>query len=344
MARTAKPGLKDVAAHAGVSIATVSRVINAGPYVTDAVRTKVTASMQALGYEPHALARSLRTGQTHTIGYVIGDISSPLFATIARGIDDTLQSAGFTLFLGNSCGNTQHELHVIKQLLRRRVDGLILALADETDPALRRALADVQTPLVLLDRDVAGLKCDRVLIDHAQGINAAVAHLHALGHTRIALITVAPNIRPGRAISTAFSAALQRHRLPATPGLIAALAPHSPQPTANLAALVQRPDRPTALIAGGATITPAVLRAVHELGVRIPQDLALIAYDDTDVTALHSPPLTVVARDVYAIGAQAARLLLDRLGANAGTGRKTITIPTTLIVRGSTVRKLEEVG
>lgn len=337
MARTAKPGLKDVAAHAGVSIATVSRVINDGPYVTDAVRTKVTASMQALGYEPHALARSLRTGQTHTVGYVIGDISNPLFATIARGIDDTLQAAGYTMLLGNSRSNAQHELHVIKQLLRRRVDGLILSLADETDPALRRALADVPTPLVLLDRDIAGLKCDRVLVDHAQGINAAVTHLHALGHTRIALITVTPITRPGRAISTAFSAALQQHGLPALPGAITALAPHSPLHTADLAALLQRPDRPTALIAGGATITPAVLRAVHELGVRIPQDLALIAYDDTDVTALHTPPLTVVARDVYAIGAQAARLLLDRLDANAAPSRrKTITIPTTLIVRGST--------
>lgn len=336
MARTAKPGLKDVAAHAGVSIATVSRVINDGPYVTEAVRERVTASMQALGYEPHALAQSLRTGQTNTIGYVIGDISNPLFATIARGIDDSLQAAGYTMLLGNSRGTAAHELHVIKQLLRRRVDGLILSLADETDPALRSYLADVQAPLVLLDREVNGLKCDRVLVDHAHGIEAAVAHLHALGHQRIALITVAPSTRPGRAIAAAFRAALQQLGLAAPPEAIAFVAPNSALQTADLAALFQHPDRPTALIAGGATITPAVLHAVRELGLRIPQDLALIAYDDTDVTALHSPPLTVVARDVYTIGVQAARLLLDRMRPDAATRRKTVTIPTTLIVRGST--------
>lgn len=339
MARTAKPGLKDVAAHAGVSIATVSRVINEGPYVTETVRARVTASMQALGYEPHTLARSLRTGQTHTVGYVIGDISNPLFATIARGIDDTLQAAGYTMLLGNSRGTAAHELHVIQQLLRRRVDGLILSLADETDPALCSYLADVQAPLVLLDRDVSGLKCDRVLVDHAQGIEAAVAHLHALGHRRIALMTVAPITRPGRVITTAFQAALQHLGLAASPEAIAVVAPNSALQTADLAALLEQPERPTALIAGGATITPAVLRAVRELGLRIPQDLALIAYDDTDVTALHTPPITVVARDVYAIGVQAAHLLLERMRPDSATRRKTVTIPTTLIERGSTGRE-----
>lgn len=336
MAPAAKPGLKEVAAHAGVSIATVSRVINGGPYVTDAVRARVTASMQTLGYEPHALARSLRTGQTTTVGYVIGDISNPLFATIARGIDDTLQAAGYTVLLGNSRGSAAHELHVIKQLVRRRIDGLILSLADETDPVLRSYLADLSTPLVLLDREVADVKSDRVLVDHAQGITSAVAHLHERGHRRIALITVAPITRPGRVIAPAFRAALQALGLPNPEAAVHVVAPNTIIATADLAALLERAERPTALIAGGATITPAVLRAVRDLGLSIPHDLALIAYDDTDVTALHTPPLTVVARDIYAIGVQAARLLIERMGNTPAVRRKTVTIPTTLIVRGST--------
>lgn len=331
----AAPGLKDVAAHAGVSISTVSRVINDGPYVTAAVRAKVTASMATLGYEPHALAQSLRTGQSNTVGYVIGDIANPLFATIAGGMDDVLQQAAYTIFLGNSRGDAGHERELIKALLRRRVDGLVLSLADETDADLRALLRQLSVPLVLLDREVPDIKADRVLVEHDAGIRLAVRHLSTLGHRRIALITGAPITRPGRAIRRAFEAAVAELDLPRAPSDVHVVPPGGPVTAAAVAALLAGPRRPTALIAGGAPLAPAVLRAIRELGLRVPDDLSLVAYDDTDVTALHTPPLTVVARDVRAIGAQAARLLLERLSSPAGR-RRSVSIATTLVVRGST--------
>lgn len=335
MVRPTAPGLKDVAAHAGVSVSTVSRVINDGPYVTETVRARVTASMAALGYEPHALAQSLRTGQSNTVGYVIGDIANPLFATIAGGMDDVLQQASYTIFLGNSRGDAAHELQLIKALLRRRVDGLVLSLADETDAGLRTLLRQLSVPLVLLDREVPGVRADRVLVEHDRGIRRAVQHLHELGHRRVALITGAPITLPGRAIRHAFEETVAELGLPRSPADVLVVPPSGPVAPAEVAALLGREPRPTALIAGGATLAPAVLRALRELGLRVPDDLSLVAYDDTDVTALHAPPLTVVARDVRAIGAQAARLMLDRIAAPAGR-RRTVAIPTALVVRGST--------
>jgi LacI family transcriptional regulator len=316
-------------------------VINNGPYVTDAVRTKVQASMDALGYEPHTLAQSLRTGQTLTIGYVIGDIANVLFATIARGIDDELQRSAYTMFLGNSRGEAQHELQVIKHMLRRRVDGLILSLADETNADLRAYLRQLSIPLVLLDREVAGVKADRVLVDHVDGVRAATLHLHALGHRRVALVTGPTVTRPGRAIRAAFEAAIADLGLADDERAAVIIQSDAVFGAEAMAQLLSRPERPTALIAGGVFLTPQVLYAIRALGLRIPDDLSLVAYDDTDVTALHTPPLTVVARNVHAIGAQAARLMLERLGGRDPAGRsRTVAIPTSLIVRGSTAPPL----
>jgi LacI family transcriptional regulator len=335
MSRAATPNLKDVAAHAGVSISTVSRVINGGPYVTEAVRARVTASMQALGYQPHALAQSLRTGQTQTVGYIVSDIANTLFSTIARGIDDELQRSAYTMFLANSRADALHDLAIIKHMQRRRVDGLILSLSDETHPELREHLRRLDIPVVLLDREVDGLRADRVLVDHLGGVRSAVRHLHAFGHRRIALITAADSTRPGRAIRQAFDAAAAELGLPPAPEdrLIGSFG--DAFGAQALAQLLDRASPPTAVLAGGAQITVGVLRAIRARGLRVPGDLSLVAYDDTDVTALFTPAINVIARSVYDIGAQAARLLLERLGGQGRACERVATIPTTLIIRGS---------
>jgi LacI family transcriptional regulator len=327
------PGLKDVAAHAGVSVATVSRVINGGPYVTERVRALVAASMDALGYEPHALARSLRTGETRSVGYVVSDIANALFSTIARGIDDALQPQSYTMVLANSRSDPAHELDVIRHLLRRRVDGLVLSLADETSPALRDFLAGLRTPLVLLDREVEGVLADQVLVDHAAGVAAAVAHLRDLGHTRVGLITGEASTRPGREIRRAFEDAHAAAGAPIPGGFVRVGALSEAFGAQAAAALLQMPEPPTALIAGGAQITVGVLRVLRRQGVRVPEELSLVAYDDTDATELFSPSVSVIARDIYAIGQTAAALLLDRLG--SGGAQRVARIPTALILRGS---------
>jgi LacI family transcriptional regulator len=325
-----------VAAHAGVSISTVSRVINDGPYVTERVRTLVLASMQALGYEPHGLAQSLRTGQTKAIGYVVNDIANFLFSAIARGIDDEFQGHGYTMFLANSRSDAQHETALIRHLVRRRVDGLILSLADEHSLELQTQLAQLTIPLVLLDRDIADVQADRVLVDHQRGIAAAVAHLHAFGHRRIGLITGIGSTRPGRAIQEAFAAASRTMGLVLDPDLIQVGPLSEAFGGSALARLLDRPNRPTAILAGGAQISIGVLRGIRQRGLELPAALSLVAYDDTEATELFSPAVTVVARDIYAIGRQAGRLMLNRLSGGQDAPPQTITIPTRLIVRGST--------
>lgn len=337
MAGSRAPGLKAVASHAGVSVSSVSRVVNGGPYVTAELRERVEASMRAVGYVPDALARSMRTGQTHSVGYVISDIANTMFATIAAGIDDTLRPAGYTTLLASSRGEAAQDLALIDELRRRRVDGLILSLADETDGAVRARLRDTAFPIVLLDREPAGVRADRVLVDHAAGVSAALRHLHGLGHRRVALVTGGAATRPGRAIREAFDAECARLGLGLGPE-DRLVGPFSPAFGADaVRALLARPTPPTAILVGGAQLTPGALRAVRERGVRVPQDLALVAYDDTDVTALFSPAVTVIARDVHRIGAEAARLLLDRLTGRFTAARsRTVVVPTGLVVRGST--------
>jgi LacI family transcriptional regulator len=289
-----------------------------------------------LGYEPHPLAQSLRTGQTQTVGYVISDIANVLFSTIARGIDDELRGSDYTMFLGNSRGEAEHDIQMIKHMRRRRVDGLILSLADETHPEVQNCLRELDIPIVLLDREVDGVRADRVLVDHHDGVRAAVRHLRALGHYRIALITGTDSARPGRAIREAFEGAAAELELPLAPedrligpfdDAFGALA---------LARLMDRRSPPTAVLAGGARLTVGVLRAIRARGLRLPEDLSLVAYDDTDATALFTPAVNVIARNVYDIGAQAARLLLGRLAQRSANQRpRVVTIPTTLVVRGS---------
>ncbi|GAB4127788.1 MAG: LacI family DNA-binding transcriptional regulator [Roseiflexaceae bacterium] len=334
-AKRSAPGLKDVAAHAGVSVATVSRVINGGPYITERVQALVLASMQALGYEPHALAQSLRTGQTQSIGYVVSDIANFLFSTIARGIDDTLQPQTYTMVLATSRSDPEHEIAVIRHLQRRRVDGLILSLADETNSQLNSYLAKQHVPLVLLDRDLPGLAADRVVVDHASGITAAVEHLLQLGHRRIGLITGTNQTRPGREIRQAFEHACQAHALITPPEYLAVGPPSEAFGLEALKRMLALPQPPSAIIAGGAQISIGVLYALRQHSITLPTQLSLIAYDDTDATELYTPSICVVARDVYAIGQVAASLLLERLQ-DPQRPYQTQLIPTQLIIRGST--------
>jgi LacI family transcriptional regulator len=333
--RDSLPGLKDVAAHAGVSVATVSRVINGAPYIRDVVRARVLDSMAALGYEPHALAQSLRTGQTQTIGYIVYDISNFLFSAIALGIDDRLQTAGYTTLLTNSRAESRRELELIRLMVRRRVDGLILTLSDETRPELRSALRALQIPIVLLDREVTGVTADEVLTDHALGVAAAVEHLVALGHRRIALVVGTVVIRPNRVVRQTFEASMRRHGLALRPEWLRSEIRSEDAAYTAMAELLALPEPPTALLAGSVQATIGALRYARDRHLQIPEQLSLIGYDDTAAAALSQPALSIVGRDIYAIGWQAGETILGRLE-NPHAPRRSARVATELLVRGST--------
>ncbi len=325
--------VRDVARQAGVSVGTVSRVINRKP-VSPKMVAIVNRTMREMGYTPNAVAQSMRTKTTYTAALVVNDISNPLFSSIAKGAEQILREKNYSLFIANTENNPQREQLIIQSLVHRRVDGLIIAVADERSANTKSILRSVDFPVTLLDREV-DLSMDAVCDEHALGMKTAVRYLFDLGHKDIALITGGDNVRPGRERAAGFREAfrerglavmdswLRQGRLDALFGFAQAREILSSQP------------RPTALIAGGNQILSGVLRAIRQLQLRIPNDLSLVSCDDIDLTVLMNPPITVIARDIERIGRVAAELLLRRMSKTIETDAIKLSIPTELIVRDS---------
>jgi LacI family transcriptional regulator len=331
--------IKDVARQAGVAVSSVSRVLNDHPNVSAQMRQRVLDAVAALDYERDLLGSSLRRGTTRSVGFLVSDVANTLFADMAKGAESELQQAGYSLVVTNSDGDPARDERSIRLLSNRRVDGLILAVSDETDPQTNRALTQLDNALVLLDRELRGLpRASAVLADHATGMSAAVDHLVGLGHRRIALLGGPLTLRPHRERLDAFKAAHRRRKIAVQPDLVligpTVSAEFGRSATARLLAL-PADVRPTALISGGNLVLIGLLRALHEAGAPVVgQDLSLVSCDDVPLAELHYPPITVVARDTVEMGRVAARLVLERLH---GANPRTVTLPTQLVVRSSAV-------
>jgi LacI family transcriptional regulator len=319
-----RAGLKQVAERAGVGLSSVSRVLSGHPNVSAVMRHRVLDAATALGYEPDLLAQSLRRGATLTVGYVVGDISNPLTAQIALGAELALRRAGYSLLLLNSTNDPRLDAEHIRLLRQRRVDGLLLALADEGHQPTIEELLRCTAPFVLVDRNLSRLpEASSVHSDHRTGLSAAIEHLYQLGHRRIALVNGSTKVLPARE-----RAATARRLARTLPGLQIAVrsggftAAHGQSATA---ALLRQPRRPTAIIAGSNQILPGVLRALRRAELSVPAEVSLVTCDDVALSEFLQPPLATVSRDLYAIGRTAAELLLERI---AGVAPRRITLPT----------------
>ena len=306
-----KISVRDVARQAGVSVGTVSRVINHKAVSPEMVAT-VNKAMREMGYTPNAVAQSMRTKTTHTVALVVNDISNPLFSSIAKGAEQILREKNYSLFIANTENNPLREKLIIQSLVQRRVDGLMIAVADETSAETNSILGSVDFPVTLLDREI-NLSMDSVCDEHALGMKKAVRYLFDLGHKDIALITGSDNVRPGRERATGFREALRERGLDVMDIWLRQGRADSLFGFAQAREILSSQPRPTALIAGGNQILSGVLRAVRQLELRITEDLSLISCDDIDLTVLMNPPITVIARDIERIGGVAAELLLRRM-------------------------------
>jgi len=325
-----RPNIRDVAQLAGVAVSSASRVLSDHPDVSRAMRRRVLAAAAQLGYEQNFLAQSLRRGATLSVGFVVRDISSPLLAEIALGAETTLRAAGYSMLVLNSEADPTLDAAHIRLLERRRVDGLLISLADEADPDALAALRSLSVPWVLIDREVAGVDgSSAVLADHELGMREVVAHLGALGHRTVGLAAGPLNVRPGREAVRAFRAACDEVGIEALAATGPFTAEHGYDAANRL--LAGRPV-PTALIAGSNQIFPGVLRAIREHGLRIPQDLSIATFDDLPLLGLLEPPIDVVRREPREFGRKAADLLLRRLN---GEDAASIVVPTVLERRGS---------
>jgi LacI family transcriptional regulator, galactose operon repressor len=328
------PTIKEVAARARVSVTTVSRVLNDYPFVSDAARERVTEAMEALDYRPDMAARSMRTGTTRAVGFVVSDITNPVFAAIAKGADAVLHPHGYSLVLANSGGDPEHETELIAALRQRRVDGLIAAVADERSPGLAERLSRVPA-CVLFDREVSGATADAVCSDHANGMESALGHLAALGHARVGLVAGRLGQLGSRGRVEAFASVGRRLGLDGDPQLVVTGRLSRETGYRGARELLELREPPTALVAGNNQLTVGVVQALREAGVRLPTGLSLVACDDIDLTRMHEPPIDVIERDPEKHGRAAAELLLSRLDDPHAPPRR-VVLPTSFVRRGST--------
>jgi LacI family transcriptional regulator len=323
-----------VAREAGVSQATAARALAGYGYVSDGARRRVRQAAITIGYRPNVVARSLVSGATRTIGVVVGDIENPFFAGAARGIADVLERDGYTLLLANSDEDLDRERRAVEALHARQVDGLAVVPSSGDDGAHLAAILREGRPVVLLDRPIAGLDVDAVLVDNRAGAARAVRHLASLGHRRVGLVGDSPGITSTAERIDGYRAALSVAGAPADDGLVSLGGSTIDEGHRSALRLLERPDRPSALFTVNNFMTAGALRAVRDLGLRMPDDIALVGFDDLDWTTLVDPPITVIAQPVAELGRAVAERLLERLAGDTGPSRE-VRLRTRLVVRGS---------
>lgn len=312
--------IKDVAALAGISYTTVSHVVNKSRPVSDPVRLKVEAAIAQLDYVPSAVARSLKARSTATIGLLVPNSINPYFAELARGIEDYCERKGYCVILCNSDDDPKKQRSYIRVLLEKRVDGLIVSSVGG-ESALAQSLATARTPVVILDRVLAGLEADLVCIDNEQGGYLATQHLLQLGHRDIACITGPLHTSSGQQRLAGFQRALHEAQLPVEPSRIIEgdfSVPGGYDAAARLLAPAAGKAAPTAIFACNDMMGMGVLRAAAERGIRVPGQLSVIGFDDIQICRFVYPALTTVGQSIRQLGETAAERLLQRV-------RKTVT-------------------
>jgi DNA-binding LacI/PurR family transcriptional regulator len=325
--------IKRVADRAGVSIATVSRASADPGTVSEKLLRRVQEAARALNYRPSRAARLLRGVTSQAVGVVIPDLENPFFTAVVRGIDSVLQAAGYTLLLANSDEDAEREKNILETLRAEGVAGIIFVPINAARGAYREVLAP---PLhtVAVDRSPANLRPDLVTVDNVEGTRQGAAHLIALGHREVALL--GGPLRHSTAIDRerGYEQAMRDAGLPVRPELIYRADFREGGGYDGMRTLLALPRRPTAVFVANNLMTLGAFRALHEAGVRIPEELALVGFDDMPWATSLNPPLTAVSQPSQEIGSAAAELLLDRI-ARPDRAIRHLILETTLVVRAS---------
>jgi LacI family transcriptional regulator len=326
--------ITDVAKLAGVSPVTVSRVINDAPLVNSRTRARVEEAIRELGYVPNVAAASLRSKRTRSLALILPDVTNTFWTTVARGVEDTAQSHGYSVFLCNTDEDLAKQARYLEFVTSQRVDGVVIAPCDRNASNLAR-LRDRDIPTVIIDRGIDGWDTDTVRGDSLSGAYALTKHLIGLDHRRIAIISGPHNTSTAEDRVTGYCAALAEAGIAPDPRLIQRGEYRTTSGEALACQLLDEDPRPTAIFAANNAIAMGVIDAAAKRGLRIPQDLALVCFDDLPSISHLFPFLTVVVQPVYEMGVNAAQLLLSRLAAASPLDPRHIVLPTCMIVRHS---------
>ena len=325
--------MKDVAERAGVSVTTVSHVLNKTRYVTRSSVRRVENAFKSLGYQPNALARSLRRKETRMLGMIVPDNSNPYFAELARSIEDACFECDYNVILCNSDEDPAKERAYLSLLTEKRVDGIVF-VSSGNDRSAVQALMQHKIPVVVLDRELKGTRCDSIVVDNRLGGRQATLHLIHGNHRRIGCICGPKNLTSAKERLQGYHDALSTVRLPADPKLIEPGNFHIEGGYAAMQALLDLPNRITAVFASNDLMAIGALRGIAARGLRVPADVAIVGFDGIALGRYTEPPLTTVAQPIREIGKLATELVLARVNGERKQPQ-THRLKTSLVVRGS---------
>ncbi|TGQ12515.1 MULTISPECIES: LacI family DNA-binding transcriptional regulator [unclassified Mesorhizobium] len=329
------PTMAEVARRAGVSVSTVSHVVNRTRFVSPEKAQLVNDAIAAMGYQPNELARSLKVASTNSVGLAISAISNPYFTDIICAVEAECARLGLMVFLSDTQEDPDRELQVVRAFHQRRVDGVILAPSGSPERAIAY-LADKKLPCVLIDR-FADDRFDQIGVENETAMRALIDHVASFGHRRIGYIAGQPGLATTRERVDAFHASLAANGLECPPHYVSPENVDTASATASTHAILSLPAPPTALVTGNNMTTIGAVRAIREKGLSIPRDLSLVGFDDFEWADCFEPRLTLVEQPCTEIGRQAATLLSERIASSHAPPRA-VRLKATLQARESCAR------
>ena len=325
--------ISDVARRAGVSLSTVSHVVNGTRFVKPETAEAVRKAIAETGYRPNTLARALARATSNSVGIAVSLVSNPYFSDIIRAVELECASLGMQVFIADTNDQPQRELEVVQLLHERRVDGVIVAPCSDSEEGTLAYLAQNKMPTVIIDR-LASRKFDQVGVKNAKAVEGLVDHLVSHGHRRIGFIPGQPDFATTRERIEGYLAALRRHGLSGEGSLLATGSGDVESAAVSAMQMLAIALPPTALIAGNNLATIGTMRGLRRAGKQVSKDIALVGFDDFEWADCFEPHLTVVAQPCLEIGRRAAKMLLERIK-KPDKAVKTVRLETSLVIRNS---------
>jgi LacI family transcriptional regulator len=327
--------MKDVARLSGVSSMTVSRVINGGERVSAQTRQRVEQAISELGYVPSRVARGMIGRKTHTLALIVPDVTNPFFTLIVRGAEDVARRADYRVILCDTRADLTIEREAIEEMIAHRVEGIAIAPVSDRSRSHLQRLAKYGVPFVLIDRTVPGIDCDVVVGDSAGGARRLVEHLIELGHRRVGFIVESDDVSTARDRREGYEQALRAAGLPLDPSLIVRSTVDPGGGFDGMRRLLKLGPPPTAVFTVNNLVALGAIEAVRAQGLEVPDDIALVCFDDIEYASRLYPFLTVMAQPAETLGALGTQLLLDRVEGRAGDHSRVVVLPAQFVVRRS---------
>jgi len=329
-----KVTIRDIANEAKTSPSTVSRVLTGNANVSQEKREAVESAIKRLNYRPSQIARSLKTSVTYSVGLLLNDITNPFYSAIAGGVEKVANSSGYSLILCNTSEKPERERQYLHVLHDKQVDGVILGPTPQNEAFIRDFARE--TPIVQVDRRFDEGDLPAVVVDNEEGAYRATRLLIEKGHRRIAVVRWRLEIMTIQQRYAGYQRALRDADLPLDPALVRNAAGLTSEAAAEETLdLFQQPDPPTAIFALNNQIGLGVLGAIQRLSLRIPDQIALIVFDDLDLFALMKPSISAVSQPAFCIGERAMELLIGQMEGRADTSPHVVTLETELVLRES---------